>query len=149
MSAPYSGRCACGAIQYEIASIPPRHFQFRCHCRDCQRASGSGYAPLLFMEATEFKLLQGEPTYFAVTGTTGNLIHRGFCVNCGATMFTKVDALPTFIAVMAASLDDPSLFTPSMEIWVPSAHPWDAMISGLPTFGEFPGYADPDYADKL
>src|SRR5258708_3867893 len=36
----YPGRCACGAVHYEIAAEPIRGFQ--CQCRDCQADPGDG-----------------------------------------------------------------------------------------------------------
>ena len=37
-----SGGCACGAIRYEFVGEPAA--AINCHCRDCQRASGAGFA---------------------------------------------------------------------------------------------------------
>jgi hypothetical protein len=42
MSQTVAGGCACGAIRYETDATPV--VMLNCHCRDCQRASGSGYA---------------------------------------------------------------------------------------------------------
>ena len=44
MSTPFSGGCACGAIRYERTAEPA--ISLNCHCRDCQRASGSAFAPI-------------------------------------------------------------------------------------------------------
>ncbi len=40
MKIPFTGGCACRAILYECTAEPLE--MFRCHCRDCQRASGGG-----------------------------------------------------------------------------------------------------------
>jgi hypothetical protein len=45
MSQTIAGGCACGAVRYETDATPVA--MFNCHCRDCQRASGSGYAAIL------------------------------------------------------------------------------------------------------
>jgi hypothetical protein len=39
-----TGGCQCGAIRYELKQ-PPRRASI-CHCRMCQRATGSYVAPL-------------------------------------------------------------------------------------------------------
>src|ERR1700730_8733194 len=45
MLEPITGRCACGAVEYECDGEPVA--MLNCHCRDCQRASGSAYAAIL------------------------------------------------------------------------------------------------------
>jgi hypothetical protein len=47
MSTSFSGGCACGAIRYEGTSAPL--ISWRCHCRDCQQASGSAYCPVIYL----------------------------------------------------------------------------------------------------
>jgi hypothetical protein len=39
MHAPSKGGCLCGAVRYHLTA-PPNYVYF-CHCRDCQRESGS------------------------------------------------------------------------------------------------------------
>ena len=42
------GQCQCGAISYsfDISKILSAH---HCHCKDCQRSTGSGKATILFI----------------------------------------------------------------------------------------------------
>ena len=47
MPTPFFGGCACGAIRYTCAAAPL--FALNCHCRDCQRASGSAFCPVLYV----------------------------------------------------------------------------------------------------
>ena len=65
VSVPFTGGCACGAIRYECSAEPI--LLRNCHCRDCQRTTGSAYAALLSVPVTAFHLRQGEPQY-AITG---------------------------------------------------------------------------------
>ena len=39
-----TGRCQCGAISFTISTPPVGMGQ--CHCKDCQRASGTGHMSL-------------------------------------------------------------------------------------------------------
>ena len=52
MSNRWTGRCLCGAMQYESRGDPLA--QLICHCRDCQRASGSAGLPVIVVRATDF-----------------------------------------------------------------------------------------------
>jgi hypothetical protein len=42
------------------------------------------------------------------------------------------------MALLAASLDDPSIFKPAMDIFASSAQPWDHMNPALPKFPGMP-----------
>ncbi len=50
--------------------------------------------------------------------------------------------MPGMTGVMAGSLDDPSLFKPTMDIFTDSAQPWDHMDPDLPKFPGMPEWPD-------
>jgi hypothetical protein len=104
-----------------------------CHCRDCQRASGSAYAAILIIP-TENLRLSGELRYHAVTSERGTRTERGFCPTCGSPVAGKLGARPDLMFLQAASLDAPALFSPQMNIWTRSAPPWDQPDPKLPSF---------------
>jgi hypothetical protein len=130
-TARYTGGCACGQVKYDITGEPVR--MLNCHCRDCQRASGSAYAALLAFEQKSVKLT-GELRYYGVTSERGNRLERGFCPNCGNPVTIKPGARPNLLYVQAGSLDDPSLHKPTAHIWVRSAPPWDHIDPRVPRF---------------
>src|SRR5579864_3626896 len=76
------GGCACGNIRYECSEGPI--VQLICHCRDCQRASGSAFAAIMMLPGDKFRFLKEEPAYFEVTGGSGRQLRRGFCSKCGS-----------------------------------------------------------------
>jgi hypothetical protein len=47
MKIPFTGGCMCGAIRYECSTEPLA--MGICHCRDCQRATGSAFAAALML----------------------------------------------------------------------------------------------------
>jgi hypothetical protein len=102
----HKGGCACKEVRYEITADPLR--MINCHCRDCQRATGSAYAPLLVFPADSVRVM-GDLRYFAVTSERGSKVERGFCPNCDNPVLVKIDDRPDKLYVLAASLDDPSL----------------------------------------
>jgi hypothetical protein len=131
MELPITGGCACGAIRYECAAEPMA--AVNCHCRDCQRASGSGYAPALWFPADAVRITRGQVKYHLITAETGNTVSRGFCADCGSPLLAKNSAAPMVI-VRAGSLDDPTLHRPQLDIFVSSAQPWDHMDPALPKY---------------
>jgi hypothetical protein len=112
----------------------------QCHCRDCQRFSGTGYVAAVVLPMDALKLLQGSPRYFRTSSSRGPdfYVYRGFCVECGSPVVTKFDSAPHLIAIHAASLDDPSWFRPAWNMWTSDAYPWDCMDPNLPKFEKYP-----------
>jgi hypothetical protein len=108
-----------------------------CHCRDCQRATGSAFAAAVLVPIDAVRII-GEPKYYEVKGDSGSPVHRGFCPNCGARLFGKAAASPNLISIMAGSLDEPSWFRPQADIYTASAQPWDHMNPDLPKFAGLP-----------
>ena len=119
-----SGGCACGAIRYECSVEPV--LMFNCHCRDCQRASGSAYAAIVVVPKAAVQV-RGDPRYHKIIGGAGKAIERGFCSTCGSHVTDKLERLPDILALQAASLDNPSTYRPVMDVFTSSAQPWDFM----------------------
>ncbi len=125
----FSGGCACGAIRYESSSAPV--FMLNCHCRDCQRSSGGASSSVVLVPAARMTV-SGSPKYHVSQPEPGKTVRRGFCPECGSPLFGASSARPEFIAIKAASLDDPSWFKPMLDLWTASAQPWDVMDPSVP-----------------
>lgn len=121
-----SGGCACGAVRYEAAAPI---LMMNCHCRDCQRATGSAYSPNVVVPRASVRM-QGDLRFFEKLGGSGQVVRRGFCPKCGSPIAGEVAALPEVTIFYAASLDEPSRHTPTMDIYTASAPPWDQMSPG-------------------
>ena len=129
MESKYSGRCLCGKISYSVDAEPL--FTGNCHCKDCQRSSGSAFIPaILFLEKSVSIL--GEAKYFESTSDSGNIHKRGFCSNCGSQLFAKFSTMPGMLGIKAGTLDHPSNYVPKLDFYVASAAPWDFMNPELP-----------------
>ena len=64
MATRFTGGCICGGVRFECAADPIA--AGNCHCRDCQRASGSAYAAALLVPAGALSIT-GEVKYYDVT----------------------------------------------------------------------------------
>lgn len=136
MSAKYTGGCACGAIRYEIAGEPI--FQNHCQCRDCQRKSGTGHGSYLTFPKAGVEL-QGEATHWQIVADSGHAKTRSFCPTCGSPVSLTFSANPEIFTVHAASLDDPTRFTPQVVTYQLRAYDWDHLDLALPRFEKMPG----------
>ncbi|MBL6689146.1 MAG: GFA family protein [Pseudomonadales bacterium] len=131
-----TGGCLCGAIRYKFDRdrvISSGH----CHCTDCQKATGSGKATILFIPADELSL-SGECRVFTVVGTDGSHVSRGFCPQCGSPIISYTAEQPEIKFIKAGSLDDPSWVKVEASYWETSAHPWDPVNPSLPSFPQNP-----------
>jgi hypothetical protein len=130
MPVPFQGGCACGEIRYECAAEPL--IVIHCHCRDCQRSSGTQMGTTAFIPRSAFKLLTGTPRSCEFTADSGNILIRQFCGTCGSPLFLDPRGFSHVWGVKAASLDDPSWLKPGVHIWTESAQPWDRIGDELP-----------------
>jgi hypothetical protein len=85
MPTKIAGGCACGAIRYEVSADPI--VMFNCHCRDCQKTTGSGYTPVFYAPANAFKITKGTPKYHETKSEMIGDNTRGFCSECGSRLF--------------------------------------------------------------
>jgi len=128
MAETLSGGCACGAIRFECQAAPV--LAVNCHCRDCQRASGTAFSAILAVPKLELQLA-GEPRYHKTVGKNGKASERGFCQTCGSQLTFKWERFPDIVGLQAGCLDDPSLYKPMMDVFTASAQPWDHMDPNL------------------
>jgi len=136
VQAVQEGGCMCGAIRYEFprdAVISAHH----CHCKDCQRSTGSGKATILFIPVDALTV-KGEPKTYTVVGSEGSHVTRGFCGNCGSPVLSYVAEQPSLKFIKAGSLDDSRWVEITSSYWRASAEAWSPVDDLLPAFSGNP-----------
>jgi hypothetical protein len=128
-----TGGCQCGAVRYALYEWPA-HPDI-CHCRMCQKAFGSFFAPLAGVPRDKFELTRGELTTFM----SSDQAERGFCRDCGTPLtFRYVDRVR--VSVSIGSLDEPARLKPVGQVGIEARMPWFAELCALP--GELTTEAD-------
>jgi hypothetical protein len=136
-----SGGCQCGAVRYALTE-PPSNPHI-CHCRMCQKAFGSFFAPLAGVPMTAFEITRGKLSIFKSSDQT----ERGFCKDCG-TPLTIHDVDSPRIAVALGSLDEPEKVEPKAQYGIEGKLSWFAKLAALP--GDKTTEADdPDLASRI
>ncbi len=135
----FSGGCLCGAVRFIVHGEPL--YAGCCHCRRCQRVSGSAFWTWVGFEPHNLKWTQVEPKLYQ----SSSQVQRGFCAECGsAVSFHREDA----IAVSITSLDAPEAVTPKEHIFIEMKLPWLKLCDDIPNvegFGaEYEYLRDPD-----
>ncbi|WP_423199087.1 MULTISPECIES: GFA family protein [unclassified Cupriavidus] len=127
-----NGGCLCGAIRYTLTGVP--RSAAICHCRHCQRQSGSLFSINLFVDEADFAL-RGETKAFEDFGDSGHPSYRHFCGNCGSPLFTRVSTMPGTVLVKAGTLDSVvDVPSPQVEIYTERAARWLAPVAGTTRF---------------
>ena len=131
------GGCACGEIRYRLTAAPM--IVHACHCRDCQRQTGSAFVINLWIERQFVEVSGGEPIAFQVPPGSSGQPHEIFaCGKCGTRLWSKYYAAPgDTLLLRAGTLDDPAAVVPDVHIFTRSKLPWIELPAGVPTFGAF------------
>jgi hypothetical protein len=107
-----------------------------CHCRFCQRVSGSAFAVNVMIEADRLELLADgapEPVETPSALPEGQRVYR--CPRCRLALWSNHARLgPAIALVNAGAFDDATLFAPEVHCHTASKHPWVALPDGVPAF---------------
>ena len=130
-----TGGCLCGAVRYEVKGEPVG--QAVCHCRHCQRQSGSAFSVLLAVPAPAL-VLHGPDGLYEDLGESGATVERYFCSKCGSPLYSALPASPDVVFVKAGTLDDPTIMAPRVHVWCDSAWPSTPIPDKAIRFGKNP-----------
>jgi hypothetical protein len=127
----YSGGCLCGALRYEAEGEPKA--SGHCYCGDCRKASGSGFIPFMAFPASALRFT-GETLKYTSKSAPGSDAVRNSCPICGSLVFGGVVGQDTVHTIYAGTLDDPSLFHPTVAVFTRARPDWALIPSHLKVF---------------
>jgi hypothetical protein len=133
--AEIKGSCRCGKVNYTSSAEPV--FVGVCHCRACQKSTGSAYSTVVAVPAASI-VVSGTTKRFDDIGDSGSATHRDFCPECGSTVTQSADVMAGVTMLPLGTLDDPGSVKPAMQIYCDSAIPW-ATVAGIQSFPQMPG----------
>jgi hypothetical protein len=126
------GGCACGAVRYRLKSKPM--FVHCCHCRDCQRQTGTAFVLNALIETNRVEMLAGEAQLTAVPTDSGKP-HRIFrCPSCQTAVWSEYGGVEKIRFVRIGTLDQPSALQPDVHIYVRSKVSWLRLPDGARAF---------------
>lgn len=136
-AANLEGGCACGAIRYRLTQAPM--IVHACHCRDCQKQTGSAFVINLWIERQFVEATGAEPVAFRVPPGSSGKPHDVFrCAKCGTALWSKYHAAPgDTVLLRGGTLDDPGAVTPDVHIFTRSKAPWLKLPDGAHVFEAF------------
>jgi hypothetical protein len=123
-----TGRCLCGAIQYEYAGAPEE--VIHCHCESCRRQTSSPVATFVMVKASRLTFTRGQPKEF---GSSPG-VWRSFCGECGSPIFYRSDRRPEIVDLYLGTLNDPNVVAPRCHVHAGEQLAWFEILDELPRF---------------
>ncbi len=135
-STTHDGGCTCRYVRYRMASGPM--FVHCCHCRWCQRETGTAFALNALIEADRVRLLDGEVEVVDTPSKSGKgqLISR--CPKCRIALWSNYGGAGDLIRfVRVGTLDEPDRLPPDIHIFTASKQPWVVLPPDALVFAEY------------
>jgi hypothetical protein len=127
--AKIEGACLCGAVTYRSEAEPV--MQVICHCKTCQKNSGSAFSTNVAVPADSLHV-EGDALrdYEDRSGASGEAFHRHYCSICGSHLYSHGAAYGSLSFIKAGTLNDGTWLSPSVHIWCAEKLPWVSIPEG-------------------
>jgi hypothetical protein len=130
------GGCTCRQVRYRMTSRPL--FVHCCHCRWCQRETGSAFVLNAMIEADRVVLLNGVPEVVLTPSASGKGQKISRCPTCRIALWSNYPGGGDAIRfVRVGTLDNPDLLPPDVHIYTSTKQPWVVLPEGAAVFAEF------------
>ena len=128
----FDGGCLCGQVRYRLASTPM--FTNACHCRDCQRFTGSAMAVNAMIETDRIASIGAvEP----LPAEGADLPAR--CPARATRLWGHIATFgPAIAFVYVGTLDEGERLVPDAHFFTRSRHPWVTLPEGVPAYDTLP-----------
>ncbi len=146
--ATYDGGCTCRHVRYRMATRPM--FVHCCHCRWCQRETGSAFALNALIESDRVQLLQGEVEVIHTPSASGIGQKISRCPKCHIALWSNYGGAGDLVRfVRVGTLDEPDRLPPDIHIFTASKQPWVVLPPGARAVPEYYSTAETWPPDSL
>ena len=124
-AAPFSadGGCTCRAVRYRLTDTPL--IVHCCHCRWCQRETGSAFALNALIESDRVTLVCGQPQRVPLPSNSGKGQTVLRCPECRIAVWSYYAGLGERMSfIRVGTLDEPDRLPPAVHIYTESMQPW-------------------------
>ena len=133
---PLEGGCTCRYVRYRMTSAPL--FVHCCHCRWCQRETGTAFALNAMIESDRVELVGAEPELVDTPSQSGKGQQIARCPRCRVAVWSHyAGAGPSVKFMRVGTLDQPDHLPPDIHIYTDSKQPWVLLPPGTPAVAEF------------
>src|SRR5258706_9762440 len=129
------GGCTCGAVRYRLTARPL--FVHCCHCRWCQRETGSAFVLNAMIEADRVVLLSGAPEIVLTPSNSGKGQKISRCPTCPIAVWSNYAGAGDPVRfVRVGTLLEPGRIAPDIHIFTSTKQPWVVIPPGMPAVDE-------------
>jgi len=116
-----SGGCECGAVRYRVAGEALAVVV--CHCRRCQRQSGSAFGMSMLFAPNQFSCESTELASYERSAESGATMRRHFCRTCGTVIFGSKPSA-SYVMLKPGTRDETANIRPSAQLWTSRKQNW-------------------------
>ena len=132
----YDGGCTCRHVRYRMTSKPM--FVHCCHCRWCQRETGTAFALNAMIEADRVELSSGDVEVVDTPSNSGRGQKYSRCPKCRIALWSNYAGAGDAVRfVRVGTFDEPDRLPPDIHIFTMSKQPWVVLPAGTPAMPEF------------
>lgn len=137
MSACFAeGGCTCRHVRFRMLSAPM--YVHSCHCRWCQRETGTSYALNALIEAQRVQVLHGAVALVHTPSNSGKGQKIARCPACHVALWSHYAGAGDAISfVRVGTLDNPDLLRPDIFIYTSTKQPWVVLPPDIPAVPEY------------
>jgi len=128
-----SGSCLCKRVTYEITGELTD--VLNCHCSMCRKLHAAAFRTRAKVATRDWTTLSGEAFIKFYESSPGE--YKGFCSECGSSLFTKFDANPDVLGFPLGTLDTDPKVKATRHVFVGSKAPWFDITDDLPQHQEY------------
>jgi hypothetical protein len=130
---PLTGGCLCGGVRYEVTE--PLVSSSYCHCKRCQRRTGTAAAPSARVAPGSLRILQGAELVKCWQPDDG--FAKCFCSECGGALWSRHPEDDDWVSVRLGTFDGDPGIRPGARQFVNYAAIWEELPDdGLPRYPE-------------
>jgi hypothetical protein len=130
------GHCTCRHVRYRLTDKPL--FVHACHCRWCQRETGTAFALNAMVEADRVELTSGEVESVDTPSNSGKGQKIWRCPICYISIWSNYAGAGDKVRFMrVGTLDEPDRLPPDIHIFTMSKQPWVILPEGVPAVREY------------
>jgi hypothetical protein len=130
------GGCTCGKLRYRLTRLPM--VVHCCHCRWCQRETGTAFALNAMVETSCVNLRSGDTEQVDTPSNSGKGQKVVRCPDCSIAVWSHYAGAGDLLSfIRVGTLDNPDALPPDLHIYTESKQPWVVLPPGTPSFKRY------------